>query len=328
MTTGNALATILLVSHLCAEGVEPLKAPEFWRICDLVGPPEVLLGAVGPASVGVPADLAARVTGLLARATALAFELDRLQQAGIATITPFDGAYPLRLRPRLGARAPALLHVAGDVAVLARGGLGVVGTAVDDASSAVAAQAGARAAALGLPVIAGQGGRGGSDGSDHDLGRHARQAALDAGGVALGVLAGSLTAALEHAGVRGAVRNGRLVLCTPYAPDAADHPRQALGQERLVHALSTVTLVVAADPAGALPTWAAATEALTNDPSAVVVWRGPGEGAGNHALTEQGATELRSIDQLDEIVAARSPPAAPSPRDDPDQANPATAWGR
>lgn len=41
------------------------------------------------------------LVGLLARSTVVAFELERLDQCGIATLTPFDHRYPQRFLARL-----------------------------------------------------------------------------------------------------------------------------------------------------------------------------------------------------------------------------------
>ena len=295
----DGLAAVLLASRLCGDGVEPLKAAEYWGLHRrLGGEPQVLLGrseAEIAGGHGLGPDLAARVVRLLDRATAMAFELERLQQSGVSTLTPFDERYPGRLVERLGTRAPPLLHAAGDLGLLRRGGLGVVGSRNVTENGAEAARAAAeRAARLGYALISG-----GARGVDQT----AMSAAYEAGGAVVGVLAESLSRRLKKPDVRRAIHDGRTVMCTPYRPDAPFSAGNAMGRNKLVYALSLVTLVVASevDKGG---TWSGAVEALKTGAGRVGVWQGPGRGSGNDKLIEKGATPIPSVDDLEAVLSA------------------------
>jgi predicted Rossmann fold nucleotide-binding protein DprA/Smf involved in DNA uptake len=316
MRSGDSLAAVLLASRLVGDGLQPLKAAEFWRLCDQVGPLHVLLGqteAQLTAEHGLAPDLAHRVASLLGRATAVAFELERLDQSGISTVTPFDEGYPPRLVARLRAKAPPLLHAAGDLDLLRRPGLGVVGSRdVSPEGAEVAREAGERGARLGLPLISG-----GARGVD----QAAMDGAYQAGGSVVGFLADSLVRTLRHPDVRRAVHRGAAIMCTPYGPDAPFRAGNAMGRTKLVYAQSLATLVVAAD-ADRGGTWSGAVEALTGGHGRVAVWRGPGEGPGNRALESRGAIPVDSIDDLEPLLLADEPEpeavpqagaAAPSP---------------
>src|SRR5690606_998722 len=114
----------------------------------------------------------------------MAFEVDRLEQSGIAVVSALDDAYPRRLRQRLGDGAPPLLYVAGDVALLARDSLASVGSrTVDEAGAAVARRAARVAVERGLAVVSG-----GARGVD----QLAMLEAWESGGVAVGVLSEGL----------------------------------------------------------------------------------------------------------------------------------------
>ena len=105
MRSDESLATVLLVGRLLSDGVEPLKASDFWRLCESVGEPSRLLGAGDGqllSEFGLEADTARRIVALLDRATGMAFELERLGQTGISVLTPFDEDYPGRFAERLG----------------------------------------------------------------------------------------------------------------------------------------------------------------------------------------------------------------------------------
>ena len=296
MSHDDSLAAILLLSRVGNDEVRPLKASEFWGLCDLVGGPSLLLGADETQLVsehGLAVDLATRIVELLDRATAMAFELERLGQAGISTLTPFDEHYPRRFVDRLGAAAPALLYAAGTVELLDNPGVGVVGSRSVSPDGAEAAGAAAeRAAHMGLPLISG-----GARGVD----QIAMNAAFGAGGGVVGVLAESLVRKLRSPDVRRAIHEGRTVMCTPYNPEAPFSVGNAMGRNRLIYALSRITLVVASevDKGG---TWSGAVQALKGGIGRVAVWRGPGEGPGNARLEERGAVPVTTLDELEAAV--------------------------
>ena len=307
MKSEDSLASVLLVSRLVSDGVQPLKASEFWRLRDHVGKTSVLLGQSEEQLVtehGIAPGLARRVVGLLERATAMAFELERLDQSGISTLTPFDDTYPPRLIERLGVKAPPLLHAAGDLDLLRRPGLGVVGSRDVSAEGAeVATAAAQRAARLGLPLVSG-----GAQGVD----QLAMTGAYQAGGSVVGILADSLIRTLENPEVRRAVHRGKTVMCTPYSPDAAFSAGNAMGRNKLIYAQSLVTLVVASDVDKG-GTWSGAVEAITGKLGTVAVWRGAGEGRGNRAIEERGAIAVASIDALESLLPGSGREPAPPP---------------
>ena len=66
------------------------------------------------------ADIASRVVGLLARATAMAFELERRDRSGIAILTLVDHGYLQRPQTNLGHKAPANLPCRAGLACVAK----------------------------------------------------------------------------------------------------------------------------------------------------------------------------------------------------------------
>ena len=307
MRSNDSLVTILLVGRVARDGAVPLNASQFWRLLDQVGDPGDLLGRTEDDLVdsGLTADLAGRVVVLLARATAMAFVLERLDQSGVSTLTPFDAHYPDRLSSRLGTRAPAILHAAGALELLDEPGVGVVGSRNVSAEGAEVAEAlGRRAASLGVPLISG---------AARGVDQLAMSAASHAGGTVIGIPAHSLTHSLKAPDVRRAVYGGRTVMCSPYAPDSPFSVGKAMGRNKLIYALSAVTVAVAADD-GSGGTWSGATEALKGNYCRVAVWRGSGEGAGNEPLERSGALPMTEVSQLDGILdRAGSETVPPAP---------------
>ena len=326
MRNEDSLATVLLVSRLCTEGVRPLKASEYWSLfdrmhdCDGSGAttPEggglrALLGqgAEGAArSLGVDEDLADRIGALMDRATAVAFELERLEHSGIRTLTAFDEHYPQQWLARLGAKAPPILHAAGSLDLLDTPGLGVVGSRdVSREGGETAKEVAWLAARRGLPLVSG-----GARGVD----QLAMDAAFEAGGAVVGILAEALSRKLKRPEVRRAVYDGATAMCTPYSPDAPFSAGNAMGRNKLIYAQAELTVVIASDD-GTGGTWSGATEALKHGYGPVAVWRGDGEGPGNQPLQQRGATPVHSLEDIEanlkdaEAPGAGLPPAPKAP---------------
>jgi predicted Rossmann fold nucleotide-binding protein DprA/Smf involved in DNA uptake len=290
-----------------ADEVHPLKASEFWRLIDDIGDPGQILGKGVDglrSSGGLNEDLARRISALTERATALAFEVDRLEQAGIRTLTAFDGHYPQLWLARLGAKAPPLLYGAGALELLDAPGVGVVGSRdVSRGGGAVAREVARLAAGRGLPLVSG-----GARGVD----QLAMDAAFGAGGAVVGILAESLLRKLKRPDVRRAVYEGSTVMCTPYSPDAPFSAGNAMGRNKLIYAQAGLTVVVASDD-GAGGTWSGATEALKHGYGSVAVWRGDGEGPGNGPLQQRGAIPVSSLDEIESLLDGAQAPPAESP---------------
>ena len=311
MKTDDALATILLVSRIAKDGAMPLGAAQFWKLVDLVGDPGRLLGRTEKEMVGsgLAEDMASRVAGLLSRATAIAFELERLDQSGIATLTPFDDDYPQRFLTRLRSKAPAILHAAGALELLNEGGVGVVGSRnVNPEGAKVAAALGRQAASLDVPLISG---------AARGVDQLAMNAAFEAGGTVIGIPAHSFSQTLRSPGVRRAVHDGQTVICTPYAPSSPFSVGKAMGRNKLIYALSDMTVAVASDK-GSGGTWSGATEAMKQRYCRVAVWRDAGEGTGNEALDDMGAIPITDVSQLQNVLDS-------APSDDEESSRPEQA---
>jgi len=292
----DSLATILLVSRIHSKGMQPLTALEYWRLRATCPRPGALLGQTEEQLVsdhGLHRGLASRIVVLLDRVRAIAFELEQLEHSGIWTVTPFDEHYPKHLQDRLRSKAPPTVHAAGRLEVFQQPGFGVVGSRdVTPEGAEVAKDIAAKAVDLGFSLVSG-----GARGVD----RLAMNAAFQAGGNVIGVLADSLVRKLRNPDVRRAIYEDRAVMCTPYSPETPFRVWTAMGRNKLIYALSEITVVVASgtDRGG---TWSGATEALEAGFGRVGVWRGPGEGPGNQLLEGRGAQPIRSIDELEGVL--------------------------
>lgn len=314
MRNDNSLATILLTSRLLDSAVKPFSAKEFWELkkklelLEQVGQPQFLLGKTADEliQVGVPQDFATRIVELFDRATAMAFELERLDGSGIRVLTPFDEEYPQAWLERLRRKtlqAPPVLYAAGALELLNRPGIGVVGSRdVSPKGQEIAQEAAERIASLERTLVSG-----GARGVD----QLSMSAAFQAGGSVVGILADSLVRKLKKSDVRQAIYEGQTVMCTPYNPDAPFSVGNAMGRNKLIYAMADLTLVVACEP-GKGGTWQGAKETLEKNFGRVAVWQGPGEGTGNAKLLELAKSlgkQAISISSIEELEIAILEPA-------------------
>jgi len=288
----SELAALLLTQRLVAAAALPLKASEFWALVESVDDLGALLGR-GPDEVSkaahVDASTGARIAALLDAATGFAFALDDAQQRGLQVVSGLSKDFPAVLKERLGRAAPPVLYALGDVKLLGRPALGIVGSrAVSDAGAQACRQAVAAVVAAGFGVVSG-----GAKGVD----RLAMNAAIKAGGQAVGVLADSLSRSAREPEVRRAVTDGLVCLCSPYKPTAEFTVANAMGRNKLIYALSTATLVVECQE-GTGGSWAGAVEALRARTAPVLTWTGEGASPGNFALVRRGAHAVDQIERL------------------------------
>lgn len=303
-------AALLLTNRVVDVGAKPLTAREFWSIVEQRDPAELVgcSAADVAARLAVEEDEATRITTLLGAASALAFEEERLLDGGIQLVSALDGRFPARLRDRLGSACPPFLLVAGPVEWLNPPGLGVVGSrdAGPDAAE-VARRAAERAVAEGMPVVSGLA---------RGIDQIAMWAALDAGGAVVGVPAEGIQRSSRNGDVRQRVHSADLCIASPYAPGAPFRAGNAMGRNKIVYALSQLTLVVAADE-GTGGTWAGAKESLSRSFAPVAVWTGEGAKDGNHALVGLGAAPVDSVDALFDIDLDAVPDRPPVPTAQP-----------
>src|SRR5882672_5639450 len=241
--------------------------------------------------LGLATAEAERIVGLLARGGTLALELEHLAASGIWCVTRIDDAYPGRLRNSLKHQAPAVLFGAGDLNILQRPAIAIVGSRnLDERGIDFAERLGALCARCSVAVVSG-----GARGTD----RIAMQAALDAGGHASGVLTDNLERSIRQPDVREFISECRLVVLTPYRPDNGFSVGAAMGRNKIIYGAADYAVVVSSDYQRG-GTWAGATEALKTDLCPVAVRSGPDVGPGNSELVNRGALAL-SDEELDHV---------------------------
>lgn len=307
MSTEDLSADTEVILLLCGrfggekqEAYQPLSTTEYgdlarWLKALALRPSDLLTdaGRVALSSIQDARLERKRVEFLLGRGTAMALALERWARGGLWVISRGDVEFPQRLKRQLKHAAPPLLYGAGDKALLEKGGLAIIGSreASESALSYTRAIA-ARCANECLAVVSG-----GARGVD----AAAMQGATEAGGYCIGVLASDLLKTSVNRQNRIGLQEGRLVLVSPFYPEAGFNPGNAMGRNRYIYTLADQALVVdSALRSGG--TWEGAVENLKQRWVPLYV-RSPGEGAGNADLIEKGALPFTLMpDSTDTLI--------------------------
>jgi predicted Rossmann fold nucleotide-binding protein DprA/Smf involved in DNA uptake len=245
---------------------------------------------IAEASMGSGIDKQ-RLESLLGRGVQLGFAIEEWQRNGIWIISRSDADYPNRYKHHLKDKAPPLLFGVGNRSLLSGGGLGIVGSRnVDQAGEAFTRQVAELCAYNGMPVVSG-----GARGVD----QISMTTALEAGGVSIGILAENLLRKSVERKNRQAIADGRLLLLSPYHPNARFTVGTAMGRNKLIYAMSDYSTIVSAEYKKG-GTWAGAEEELKRKKSLSVFVRvGKDAPQGNSKLLDLGAIPLpeNSIDR-------------------------------
>ena len=121
-----------------------------------------------------------RLQSLLERGMMLALSVEKWTNQGLWILGRGDGLYPDRLKQQLGQNAPSILYGIGDIELLSKGGLAVVGSRnVDEDGIAYTEQIACNCSWQDIQIVSG-----GARGVD----TAAMLAALAEGGTVVGVL--------------------------------------------------------------------------------------------------------------------------------------------
>src|ERR1051325_5737643 len=175
-------SSLALPPHAAETDLSPLKLSEWNQLARKIAEsslktPAALQGRDADElakALAIPADEAERIARLLEFAGQLSVELQNLFEQGLWAVTRVDELYPPHLRDTLKHQAPTVLFGAGEIRLLQRAGVAVVGSRdIAEAGAAFAREVGAKAVAAKRPVVSG-----GARGTD----RISMQAALEADG--------------------------------------------------------------------------------------------------------------------------------------------------
>lgn len=222
-----------------------------------------------------------RVKELLSRGASLAFAAEKWMNKGIWIITRSDRNYPSRYRKHLSKLGPPIIFGVGDYRLFESDGLAVVGSRnVDKEGEEFTQEVGRHCAEHGISIVSG-----GACGVD----QFAMLSALEAYGTAIGVMADGLMRASVSGKYRDAIVDQRLLLISPYNPEAPFNIGNAMGRNKYIYAQSRFGLIISAEK-GDGGTWAGAIEELKRSNHIPIFVRKEGNvPEGNSELMKHGA---------------------------------------
>jgi predicted Rossmann fold nucleotide-binding protein DprA/Smf involved in DNA uptake len=290
----NTQAILLLtvrLSRTSSEKAKPLTPREWgrfaeWMKAHSLAPDRLLNGKLTAVlndwhDSKIPQE---RIEVLLNRGSALALSMEKWLRSGLWVITRSDPNYPRRLKQRLRADSPAVLFGCGEMTLLNKDGLAVVGSrnAKED-DLKYSRELGALAAADGYSVVSG-GARGVDDA--------ALRGALAAEGTAAAVLADSLLRASSSAKYRRHLLEKNLVLLSPFNPESGFNAGNAMQRNKYIYCLADAALAVHSGKKGG--TWNGVRENLKHRWVPMWVKQTDDPEAGNSALIREGAAPAPS----------------------------------
>ena len=275
---------LLLTSQLGNPERIPLSPAHLRKLSGLVRTPVTQpetrdLEARDLMALGCSPELSRRIVALLAEEDLLDHYLNRAKRAGCTPITRVTPGYPALLRKQLGTEAPGCLWAKGDLSLLEKPGIALVGSRdLKDANRAFAREAGRQAALQGLVLISGN-----ARGADQE----AQDACLNAGGQVISIVADELT---RH------TPGPNILYLSEDAFDAAFSAQRALSRNRSIHSLGQAVLVVQAtlQKGG---TWDGTSKNLRFGWNNVCIFRDGSDAS--QVLTQMGAEAIDPEDLLD-----------------------------
>ena len=228
--TGPEQGFLLLTSTLGDPDRRPLTIAQFRNLAKRVVEAEWKtavreLDVSDLEKLGYDSVMSQRIYGLLSGANSLREYLRRAEACDCFPVTRLNPCYPLSVRKRLGLDSPGVLWAKGDVTLLNRPAVSVIGSReLLVENQKFAEEAGRRIALQGYVLVSGN-----ARGAD----QVAQDAALEAGGQVISVVADSLQ--------KKSLRENLLYLSLDEF-DASFSAQRALRRNHVIHTMSCLTI--------------------------------------------------------------------------------------
>jgi len=283
--TGAERGWLLLCSHLGNPQRRPLTPAQFRKLARRVRDAERSmedreLEERDLTTMGYGAEEAGRIVALLSEEELLDRYLAKAAKFGCVPLTRLTPGYPRRILNALGDDAPGCLWARGDLSLLERPGIALVGSReLYPENQAFARQAGAQAAKQGLTLISGN-----ARGAD----RTAQNAALAANGGVISIVADRLT---DHVPARN------ILYLSEEDFDLEFSAQRALSRNRCIHALG-IAAIAAQCSLRTGGTWDGSVKNLRFGWSPLYVFD---DGSESAKLLEQMGAVLISFEELEKL---------------------------
>ena len=289
--TGAERGFLLLCCHLGNPDRKPLTVAQFRKLARRVresekAPGDRELELSDLTALGYDAEDGRRILRLLDEEALLDRYLAKADRYGCVPLTRLTPGYPRRILEALGDDAPGCIWARGDLSLLERPGIALVGSReLRPENRRFAREAGAQAARQGLTLISGN-----ARGAD----RTAQDAALAAGGGVISIVADLLTDHLPGKGILYLSEEGY---------DLEFSSQRALSRNRCIHALglSAISAQCSMQTGG---TWDGSVKNLRFGWSPLYIFD---DGSKSADLLEQMGAEKIGFEELQDLRNLPSP---------------------
>lgn len=230
--TGPDQGFLLLTSQLGDPRRKPLTVAQFRTLARRVAEVERDLASRDMEvsdleKLGYDKAMAQRIYGLLSGTNQLREYLRRAENCDCFPVTRLNPCYPLSVRKRLGLDSPGVLWAKGDVSLLNRPAVAVIGSRdLREENRWFAEEAGRQIAKQGYVLVSGN-----ARGAD----KTAQEACLEAGGKVISIVADSL---------QRQPLTGNVLYLSLDDFDAAFSSRRALQRNYVIHTMASLTIAV------------------------------------------------------------------------------------
>ncbi len=273
---------LLLTSCLGDPQRRPLSGPQLRQLAERLGAtqrknPDRELLMEDLVKLGYGREFAGRILALLSQEELLDCYLRKGAKKGCVPVTRLDPNYPQVLKARLGWESPGCLWAKGELSLLKKPKISLVGSReIHPANRQFAWEVGVQAAKRGYVLVSGN-----ARGAD----RLAQSGCLKNGGQVICVVADAL---------EDRERQENLLLLSEEDYDQGFSPQRALRRNRVIHALGEKTFVAQSD-LGTGGTWSGTTQNLQKCWSPVVCFR---DSSPASAELEQMGAQLMDLSEL------------------------------
>ena len=289
--TGAERGFLLLCCHLGNPERKPLTVAQFRKLARRVrdsekAPGDRELELSDLTKLGYSPEESERILGLLEEEALLQRYLSRAAKLGCVPLTRLTPGYPKKILDALGDDAPGCIWARGDLSLLERPGIALVGSReLRPENRRFAREVGIQAARQGLTLISGN-----ARGAD----RTAQDAALAAGGGVISIVADLLT---DHVPGKG------ILYLSEEGYDLEFSSQRALSRNRCIHALglSAIAAQCSMQTGG---TWDGSVKNLRFGWSPLYVFDDESESAD---LLEQMGAEKIGFEELQDLRNLPSP---------------------
>ncbi|HDY7459587.1 TPA: DNA-protecting protein DprA [Vibrio vulnificus] len=184
-----------------------------------------------------------RFESLLSRGMALSQALEKWQSAGIWILSRADKAYPIQIKRNLREKAPAILFGTGNIDLLNYKGIGFVGSRnCGKSDEAAAVHYVDEINRHGFQVVSG---------AAKGIDSIAMHRSLSENNKAIGILGDSLFKACGDSQWREYLRNGQLLLLSPFDPEASfGRGENAMQRNKYIYFLSEAVVAICSGVGG------------------------------------------------------------------------------